>query len=156
MSSARPAASGRYRIVATSVARLTVASVTPGVFRRKRSMRFTQLAPVIPSIGWETVAGVGGRPSLILPRRTPVAATTPDRAERHTGPVPTVHVAAVEAPWGPIQLAAWDAGLLACESLTPFGPFVEGLERRLHVTVSESGHPVLDAAAEQVAAFLDD
>src|SRR5262245_19660223 len=119
-------------------------------------MRFTQLAHVMPSIGRATVAGVGGRPSLILPRSIPVASTTPNRAERHTGPVPTVHVAAVEAPWGPIQLAAWDAGLLACESLTPFGPFVEGLQRRLRVTVSETGHPVLDAAAEQVAAFLDD
>jgi methylated-DNA-[protein]-cysteine S-methyltransferase len=69
---------------------------------------------------------------------------------------PTVHVAAVDAPWGPVHLAAWDRGLVACDSMTPLGPFVEGLERRLRVPVVERGHPVLDAAVEQVAAFLAD
>jgi methylated-DNA-[protein]-cysteine S-methyltransferase len=53
-------------------------------------------------------------------------------------------------------VAAWDAGLVACESMTPLGPFVEGLERRLRAEVSEASHPVLDAAVEQVVAFLDD
>jgi methylated-DNA-[protein]-cysteine S-methyltransferase len=70
--------------------------------------------------------------------------------------VPVVHVAAVEAPWGPIHVAAWDRGLVACESMTPFGPFVERLERRLRAQVVETRHPVLDAAVDQLEAFLAD
>jgi methylated-DNA-[protein]-cysteine S-methyltransferase len=70
--------------------------------------------------------------------------------------VPLVHVVAVEAPWGAVHLAAWDRGLLACESLTPFEPFVERLERRLRTTVTDKPHPVLEAAADQVSAFLED
>jgi methylated-DNA-[protein]-cysteine S-methyltransferase len=69
---------------------------------------------------------------------------------------PTVHVAAVDAPWGPIHLAAWDRGLVACESMTPFGPFVERLERRFRTPVVETRHRVLDAAVAQVEAFLAD
>ncbi len=41
-------------MVATSVARLTVASWTPGVLRRNRSIRFTHEAQVMPSIGRAT------------------------------------------------------------------------------------------------------
>ena len=53
---ARPARRGRRppgstRTVARSVARLTLASSTPGVFLRNRSMRLTHEAQVIPSIG---------------------------------------------------------------------------------------------------------
>jgi methylated-DNA-[protein]-cysteine S-methyltransferase len=68
--------------------------------------------------------------------------------------VPIVHVAALDAPWGAVHLAAWDRGLVACESLTAFEPFVERLERRLRATVSEQPHPVLERARRQVAAFL--
>jgi methylated-DNA-[protein]-cysteine S-methyltransferase len=69
---------------------------------------------------------------------------------------PTVHVAVVEAPWGPVHLAAWDRGLVACESMTPFEPFVDRLRRRLRTDVSERHHAVLDAAVAQLEAFLDD
>jgi methylated-DNA-[protein]-cysteine S-methyltransferase len=68
--------------------------------------------------------------------------------------VPTVHVAAVEAPWGQVHVAAWDGGLVACESLTPLEPFVERLRRRLRAEVSFAGHPVIAAAADQLEAFL--
>jgi len=70
--------------------------------------------------------------------------------------VPIVHVAAVEAPWGNIHLAAWDRGVVACESLTPWEPFVERLERRLRTDVAATSHPVLDEAVAQVVAFLAD
>ena len=70
--------------------------------------------------------------------------------------MPTVHVAAVDAPWGPVHLAAWDDGLVACESMTLLEPFVERLGRRLRAEVSFADHPLLDAAADQLEAFLDD
>jgi methylated-DNA-[protein]-cysteine S-methyltransferase len=69
--------------------------------------------------------------------------------------MPSVHVAAVEAPWGAVHVAAWDRGVVACESLTPFVPFVARLERRLQATAVETAHPVLDAAVDQLAAFLE-
>jgi methylated-DNA-[protein]-cysteine S-methyltransferase len=68
--------------------------------------------------------------------------------------VTTVHVAAVHAPWGPVHLAAGDRGLVACESMTPLEPFVERLQRRFRATATQAPHPVLDAAVEQVSAFL--
>src|SRR3990172_8598948 len=49
--SSGPAMAGSSRIVARSVARLTLASSTPGVFFRKRSIRLTHDAQVMPSIG---------------------------------------------------------------------------------------------------------
>jgi methylated-DNA-[protein]-cysteine S-methyltransferase len=70
--------------------------------------------------------------------------------------MPPVHVAAVEAPWGPIHLAAWDRGLVACESMTPFEVFVERLGRRLETEVEFTRHPVVDAAVAQVEDFLAD
>src|SRR5687768_4235631 len=42
---------GSKRTVARSVARLTFASATPSARFRKRSMRFTQLAQVMPTTG---------------------------------------------------------------------------------------------------------
>ena len=69
---------------------------------------------------------------------------------------PTVHIAAVEAPWGPVHLAAWDSGLVACESMTPLEPFADRLRRRLRSEIVGSRHPVLDAAVAQLEAFLDD
>jgi len=70
--------------------------------------------------------------------------------------VPTIHVAAVDAPWGAVHLAASDRGLVACESMTPFGPFVERLERRFRVEVSPRRQPVLDGAVRQLEDFLAD
>jgi len=69
---------------------------------------------------------------------------------------PAVHVAAVEAPWGPVHLAAGDRGVVACESMTPYEPFVERLERRFRCDVSATRHPVLDEAVRQLEEFLAD
>jgi methylated-DNA-[protein]-cysteine S-methyltransferase len=70
--------------------------------------------------------------------------------------VPTLHAAAVDAPWGPVHLAAGDRGLVACESMTPYGPFVERLERRFRAEVSTGRHAVLDEAVRQLEDFLAD
>jgi methylated-DNA-[protein]-cysteine S-methyltransferase len=70
--------------------------------------------------------------------------------------MPTVHVAAVEAPWGPVHLATSARGLVACESLTPWEPFVAEIERRFRTTATEKPNQVLEAAVDQVTAFLDD
>ena len=68
--------------------------------------------------------------------------------------MPTVHVAAVDAPWGPVHVAVRDGGLVACESMTPFESFVERLERRFRAATTVAPHPLLDATVEQVSAFL--
>src|SRR5688572_8367772 len=47
----RSISAGSKRTVARSVARLTLASATPSARFRKRSMRFTQLAQVMPTTG---------------------------------------------------------------------------------------------------------
>ena len=70
--------------------------------------------------------------------------------------MPKVHVAAVEAPWGAVHLAAWDRGLVACESMTPLELLVERLERRLRTEVVVGPHLVLDDAAAQLEDFLAD
>lgn len=70
--------------------------------------------------------------------------------------MPTVHVAVVDAPWGPVHLATSERGLVACESLTLFEPFVEGLGRRFRSTVTETPNGILADAVDQVRAFLDD
>src|SRR5262245_25586385 len=70
--------------------------------------------------------------------------------------MPTVHAGVVEAPWGMVHLAASDRGLVACESMIPFEPFVAGLERRFRTTVTQTPSRILDDAIEQVSDFLDD
>ena len=70
--------------------------------------------------------------------------------------MPRVHVSSVEAPWGDVLVAAWDQGLVACESTVPFEPFVERLERRLNAEVVETSHPVLNRAVAQLEEFLAD
>lgn len=67
----------------------------------------------------------------------------------------------VDAPWGPIHLAATDAGVVALELLTPTDRFVARLEGRLHSEVlplrRASGLParsVTDRAATDVEAYL--
>src|ERR1700690_2305015 len=75
-------------MVAASVARLTLASTTPSVFRRKRSIRLLQEAHVIPTTGKLTSRGSGvvgavGVLALILPRSIPsVVGPTTRRARR--------------------------------------------------------------------------
>jgi O-6-methylguanine DNA methyltransferase len=70
------------------------------------------------------------------------------------GRVP-IAAAAIDAPWGPMHLAASDAGVVAVENLTPWEPFVEGLERRFRTSVERVRHPVLDQALTELAAWLD-
>ena len=55
---------GSRRTVARSVARLTFASATPSVWRRKRSMRLTQEAQVMPSTPTERTMGRGALTAL--------------------------------------------------------------------------------------------
>ncbi len=50
--------------MARSVARLTVASATPSVWRRKRSMRLTHEAQVMPSTPTERMMGGGAETVL--------------------------------------------------------------------------------------------
>jgi O-6-methylguanine DNA methyltransferase len=70
--------------------------------------------------------------------------------------MPTVHVAVLEAPWGSVHVATSDRGLVACESMVPYEPFVEGLERRFRTSVTEAPNQILEDAVDQVTAFLDD
>src|SRR5919108_2744870 len=56
---------GSKRTVARSVARLTTASLTPSARRRKRSMRLTQLANVIPYTGTVSYASAGGAVDMV-------------------------------------------------------------------------------------------
>src|SRR5487761_2568247 len=102
-------------MVATSVARFTLASTTPSVFRRKRSIRLLQEAQVIPTTGKLTssgevsvatagstggLAGRAGTLVVILPGSIPPGRwrshpgrrslrrgqLDPDRARRRRGP----------------------------------------------------------------------
>ena len=41
-------------------------------------------------------------------------------------PAPRIAAAAVPAPWGTVHVAASSRGVVACESLTPWEPFVDG------------------------------
>jgi len=69
---------------------------------------------------------------------------------------------AVAAPWGPIHLAASDAGLVALEVLTPTETFVTGVTRRTGLPAEEAvarrpGWPAAELArraADAVGAFL--
>jgi O-6-methylguanine DNA methyltransferase len=70
--------------------------------------------------------------------------------------MPSVHVASVDAPWGATLVAAWDRGVVACESTVPFEPFVERLQRRLRADVVQTRHAVLDRAVAQLEEFLAD
>src|SRR4051812_13796643 len=83
-SSVRPVTAGRYRIVATSVARVTDAASPRVLFFRTRSMRLTHDARVIPAIGSSTSTTGGARSGAstarveaiagcILPRSIPAS-----------------------------------------------------------------------------------
>lgn len=68
--------------------------------------------------------------------------------------------AIVAAPWGPIHLAATEAGVVALELLTPTDRFIAELQRRRRADVVPApqapGGPrgLVGRAAEQVAAYL--
>src|SRR5918992_3747852 len=63
---ARSMTAGSKRTVARSVARLTFASATPSARARNRSMRFTQLAQVIPITGTVSSAGAVGEAVVLI------------------------------------------------------------------------------------------
>jgi methylated-DNA-[protein]-cysteine S-methyltransferase len=67
----------------------------------------------------------------------------------------------LDAPWGPIHLAATDAGVVALELLTPTDRFVARLEGRLHAEVlplrraaGSGATAVIDRAAAEVEGYL--
>jgi methylated-DNA-[protein]-cysteine S-methyltransferase len=64
-------------------------------------------------------------------------------------------IAAVDAPWGPVHLAATARAIVALELLAPREGFVERLERRLGAGLVRGSSPVLDRAVVQVEEFLD-
>ena len=64
-------------------------------------------------------------------------------------------MAAVDAPWGPIHLAATDRGVVALETLAPRELFADRLALRLRSEIATGSHEILDAAVAQVEAFVD-
>jgi methylated-DNA-[protein]-cysteine S-methyltransferase len=64
-------------------------------------------------------------------------------------------VAAVDAPWGPIHLAATARAVVALELLAPRESFVSRLERRLIAELGRGSSSVLDRAVAQVEEYLD-
>jgi methylated-DNA-[protein]-cysteine S-methyltransferase len=78
---------------------------------------------------------------------------------RDTTGVTAASYALVDAPWGPIHVAATDAGIVALEVMTPTDAFLEGLSRRgLEPTSERAGstnrHDVLARAIVELEAYL--
>jgi methylated-DNA-[protein]-cysteine S-methyltransferase len=64
-------------------------------------------------------------------------------------------VAAIDAPWGPVQVAAGPDAVLAIAVLAPPEAFADDVARRSGRDRGTSiGRPFLDRAAEAIAAFL--
>jgi methylated-DNA-[protein]-cysteine S-methyltransferase len=83
-----------------------------------------------------------------------MAAMTLKPAPVH-GTLPEIRVAAVAAPWGPIQLATTPHGLIGLAVFSPEEPFVADLVRRTGAERRTGGSPLLDRAVAAVEAFLD-
>jgi methylated-DNA-[protein]-cysteine S-methyltransferase len=64
-------------------------------------------------------------------------------------------VAAVDAPWGQVHLAATSRAVIGLELLAPREGFVARLERRLAAELKPGSSSVLDRAVAQVEEFLD-
>ncbi|HEV8488395.1 MAG TPA: methylated-DNA--[protein]-cysteine S-methyltransferase [Candidatus Limnocylindrales bacterium] len=69
--------------------------------------------------------------------------------------------ALVDAPWGPVHVAATEVGVVALELLTPTERFVTGLERRLRTDVvpgraapDSPARRILDSAVNEVEAYF--
>jgi methylated-DNA-[protein]-cysteine S-methyltransferase len=76
----------------------------------------------------------------------------PDDPRRPGGPF---RVAAVEAPWGPILVAAGDDAVVGLAVLSPPGPFVDDVVRRTGRELVRGGvSPLLDRAIAAIEAFL--
>ena len=63
-------------------------------------------------------------------------------------------IAAVDASWGPVHIAATGAGVVALEILAPRAEFVDRVERRLQGEAGAGPHRILDEAVVQVEEFL--
>jgi methylated-DNA-[protein]-cysteine S-methyltransferase len=64
---------------------------------------------------------------------------------------------AVDAPWGPIHVAASARGVVAVALFAPPEPFVAALERRLRGEIRLGGPaPMLERAVAQIEEYLDD
>jgi methylated-DNA-[protein]-cysteine S-methyltransferase len=81
--------------------------------------------------------------------------STHDPAIVRSAPRDGFIVAAIEAPWGPIHIAATRRAVVGLAVLSPREPFVDDVARRtgLELTAAPSG--VLDQAVAAVIAFLD-
>jgi methylated-DNA-[protein]-cysteine S-methyltransferase len=74
--------------------------------------------------------------------------------------MPDAAYALVDAPWGPIHVAATADAVVAVQQLTPTDAFVAAVERLVHGAVSPAGGAGVDrrasALAEAAAGQLDD
>jgi methylated-DNA-[protein]-cysteine S-methyltransferase len=69
-------------------------------------------------------------------------------------PADPLTVAAVDAPWGPVHLAATASAVVALEILASRESFIDRLERRLGRDVRAGSSRILDRAVVQVEEFL--
>jgi methylated-DNA-[protein]-cysteine S-methyltransferase len=64
--------------------------------------------------------------------------------------------ASLDAPWGPVHVAATARGVVAVGLIVPTDAFVAGLERRLHGEVRFGGPaPMLERAVAEIVEYLD-
>ena len=63
-------------------------------------------------------------------------------------------MAAVDAPWGPVQVAVSDRGVVALETLAPREVFVAGLERRFRSEVEAGPGGLLDDVVGQLEEYI--
>lgn len=79
---------------------------------------------------------------------------------RHTEAVPAAVHALVDAPWGPIHVAASDRGIVALELLSPTDLFLDALRRRGHEPRPIGAAPgspatdILDAVVGRLERYL--
>ena len=123
--------------MAISVARLTVASSTPGVLPRKRSIRFTHEAQVMPSIGsWISVAARAGPVVRHTPREysrrvPPASAGDPARLATLARMPPTeIAILTLPGPLGPYVVAATERGVVAAGWATTDDAILDDVRRR--------------------------
>jgi O-6-methylguanine DNA methyltransferase len=82
----------------------------------------------------------------------PTARSEPDR--QHA----PISFAAVEAPWGPIHVAASSEGIVALEMTSPESVFTASLERHLHdevVPIGRATAPRVRSNLERIAAAIE-
>jgi methylated-DNA-[protein]-cysteine S-methyltransferase len=73
-----------------------------------------------------------------------------------TDPMPDMRIAAtaIDAPWGPIHVAASPRGVVALENLTPWEPFIDAVERRFRSSVRNRSAR-LSQAVDELFAWLE-